>query len=64
MATTIKQTEAVPEAYPDVPDDSSTAAAALDADMMWQRIEAYIAHRWTERDVTWVVEGPGDWHPP
>ena len=42
----------------------STAAAALDADMIWQRIEAYIAHRWTERDVTWIVEGPGEWHPP
>lgn len=64
MAVTIKQAEAAPEAYPDAPDGLSTAAAALDADMIWQRIESYIAHRWTERDVVWTVEGPGDWQPP
>jgi hypothetical protein len=64
MAITIKQTEGVPESYPDAPDGLSTAAAALDADMLWQRIEAYIAHRWSARDVTWIVEGPGEWVPP
>ena len=64
MATTIKQTEALPTAYPDAPDTLSTAAAALDADMIWQRIESYIAYRWTARDVEWIVEGPCEWTPP
>jgi hypothetical protein len=64
MAVTIKQTEAAPEAWPDTPDNLSTAAAALDADFIWQRIEAYTASRYTARDVTWIVEGPGGWQPP
>jgi hypothetical protein len=63
-ATTIKQTESAPAAYPDAPSGLSTAAAALDADMLWQRIEAYTAWRWTSRAVVWTVEGCGDWHPP
>lgn len=63
-ATTIKQTEAVPSAYPAAPDGLSTAAAALDADMIWQRIESYVAHRWTSRAVVWTVEGCGEWQPP
>ena len=64
MAATIKQTEAAPAAYPDAPEGLSTAAAALDPDMIWQRIEAYTAWRWSERAVTWIVEGCGDWQPP
>lgn len=53
MATTIKQVEAIPESYP----DDGTAA-------IWQRLESYIAHRWTAREVVWTVEGPGEWAPP
>ncbi|RNC93927.1 MAG: hypothetical protein ED558_13850 [Oricola sp.] len=53
MATTIKQTEAIPASYPN----------GL-GDHVWQRIEAYVAHRWTEREVIWTVEGPGEWSPP
>ncbi|WP_417424102.1 hypothetical protein [Hoeflea sp.] len=64
MATTIKQSEAIPASYPDAPAGLSTAAAALDADMIWQRIESYVAHRWTERAVVWTVEGPNEWTPP
>ena len=64
MATTIKQTESAPASYPAAPSGLSTAAAALSAAMIWQRIESYIVWRWTARDVTWVVEGPGEWHPP
>lgn len=64
MATTIRQIEAAPSEYPDFTGTLSTAAAALSADMIWQRIESYIAWRWTARSVTWVVEGPGEWHPP
>jgi len=63
-AITIQQTEAAPNSYPDAPSGLSTAAQALDADMIWQRIEAYLTHRWTERSVTWIAEGPGEWVPP
>lgn len=61
MAATIKQTEAIPENYPtktvgEIYDDQSNAA--------WQRIESYIAHRWTPRAVTWIVEGAGEWEAP
>lgn len=64
MSLIIKQTEAVPSSYPDVPDGLSTEAAALDPKMIWQRIEAHTAFRCTERAVTWIVEGCGDWCPP
>lgn len=64
MADTIHQEEAFPESYPDAPESLSTAAAAMDLDLIWQRLEGYIAHRWTERAVTWIVEGRGQWKPP
>ncbi|MGB3390775.1 MAG: hypothetical protein WBA88_22660 [Pseudaminobacter sp.] len=64
MATTIKQIEGIPEAYPDAPSGLSTAAAALDADAIWQRIEVYIAHRFTSRSIEWIVVECGDWQPP
>lgn len=64
MAQTIRQTEGAPEAYPAAPDGLSAAAAALEADFIWQRIEAYTAWRWSERAVEWIVEGPGQWEPP
>ncbi|WP_054301957.1 hypothetical protein [Gemmobacter sp. LW-1] len=64
MAVTIKQAEAIPATYPDSPEGLSADAAALDAAMIWQRIEAWIAHRWTARAVVWTVEGPGEWVPP
>lgn len=59
----LKRQEAIPASYPAAPAGLSTAAAALDADMIWQRIESYIAHRWTERQVIWTVEGPGEFVP-
>ncbi|MEM9341417.1 MAG: hypothetical protein AAGA87_00060 [Pseudomonadota bacterium] len=55
--------EDFPATYPDAPADLSTEAAALDPDALWRRIEAYIAHRWTERQVAWIVEGPGCFTP-
>ncbi|WP_370302486.1 hypothetical protein [Pseudooceanicola sp.] len=64
MATTIKQTESIPSSYPDVPEDLSSDAAALDSDAIWQRIESYVAHRWSSRGVIWIAEGPGEWVPP
>lgn len=66
MATTLKQQESAPDAYPDIgsPSPLSSAAAALDPEIIWRRIESYIAHRWNEREVIWTVEGPGEWVPP
>ncbi|WP_417809974.1 hypothetical protein [Thioclava sp.] len=51
--------EAEPAAYPAPPDDLSTAAAALDPALVWQRIEAFIRYRWAERQVVWLVNGSG-----
>lgn len=56
MTTLIKQTEAIPTSYP-------TLSPAV-SDVVWQRIESYIAFRYSSRAVTWIVEGPGEWHPP
>ena len=64
MAITIKQVEGVPASYPSAPAGLSTAAAALSNAMIWQRIESYIAWRWTSRTIQWVVEGPGEWVAP
>jgi hypothetical protein len=63
MATLIKQIEAIPTAYPAV-GGLSAAAMALDRAMIWQRIESYVAHRYAERTVVWIVEGPGEFVPP
>lgn len=59
----LRRAEAIPAAYPAVPTGVSTAAAALDPDMIWARIEAYVAYRWTARQVIWTVQGPGEWTP-
>lgn len=64
VATTIKQTEGDPASYPTTPSGLSTAAAALDPIMIWQRIEAYIAWRFTSRPIEWVVEGCSEWRAP
>jgi hypothetical protein len=64
MATTIRQKEALPAAYPDIPDNLSAAAAALDPAFIWQRIEDYTAYRWSERAVEFIAEGPGHWEAP
>ena len=63
MATLIQQVESLPAAYPTAPVGLSSAVAAL-VKVSWQRIEPYIAWRFTPRAVTWTVEGPGEWHPP
>lgn len=62
----IKQFEDVPAAYPDVPDDLTDAAGELVPAIVWQRIEAYTAHRFTPREVVWtLIADAGDqFHPP
>jgi hypothetical protein len=59
---TLKQTEGVPATYPSWTDTSPTLANP--DPKIWQRIESYIAWRWTARSIIWVVEGPGEWAPP
>ncbi|MCA1777734.1 MAG: hypothetical protein LC676_19640, partial [Loktanella sp.] len=62
----IRQFEAVPVSYPAVPSGLSTAAAALDPAVIWARIEAYTAHRFTEREVVWtlIADGGDQFHAP
>lgn len=64
MAVTLTEAEAIPAGYPAAPAGLSTAAAALDADAIWQRLEAYCRVRWTTREVVWTVEGDGYWDAP
>lgn len=54
----IQETEVVPT-YPEKPGGLSADADALDSDALWARIEAYTSWRFTVREVTWIVEGPG-----
>lgn len=62
MAETLKQYEAVPT-FPATPSGLTSAAAAINASVIWSRIEAYVSTRWTSRAVIWTVEGPGEWVP-
>ncbi|HEY8067071.1 MAG TPA: hypothetical protein VIF40_20450 [Methylosinus sp.] len=64
MATTLKQTEAAPAAYPAAPGGLSDGALALDSATIWQRLEGYCGYRWSARTVIWTAEGPGAWFPP
>lgn len=64
MAATIKETEATPGAWPATPSGLSAKAAALEPAMIWGRLEAWTAWRWSSRAVVWIAEGPGEWVPP
>ena len=68
MAETIKQTEAIPASYPSVSPrwviEQAPEDEVPDDAQIWQRIESYIAYRWTERQVIWIVQGCGEWVPP
>lgn len=63
MTELIEQIESPPAAYPPAPSGLSTAAAALDNAVLWQRIELWVAHRWTARTVVWIMKGPGHFEP-
>ncbi|MGB3456200.1 MAG: hypothetical protein WBA35_07555 [Litorimonas sp.] len=56
-----KEDEAIPASYP-----AATAPDGVDAAAVWQRIEAYTRTRYTDRAVTWTLEGDtgDDWNPP
>lgn len=59
MADTIRQTESPPDRNP-----IEVTGQGPSSRLIWERIDAYIAHRWTPRSVVWIVEGAGDWTPP
>jgi hypothetical protein len=64
MATVIQQTESAPAAYPDSPAGVPASLTTPQLKSLWQRIESYTAYRYASpRDVVWVVEGPGEFHP-
>ncbi|ROO25559.1 hypothetical protein SAOR_12050 [Salinisphaera orenii MK-B5] len=60
----LKQNEGQPEQYVTDADYAGDDGAPGTVAALWQRIEGYIAHRWHERPVTWVLCGSGDWTPP
>lgn len=60
MAYASKQIESEPASYP----TTSTYPGSELNDVAWQRVEPYIAWRFTPRDVQWIVEGPGEFVPP
>jgi len=65
MIDVLKQFEATPAAYPDAPETLTDEAAALDPAMIWARIEAYTAYRYSVREVVWTLNGNGSdqFHP-
>ncbi len=58
--TVLEQDEELPDSYP-VP---SWPIRPAIPDQVWQRIESYIALRFTERTVVWIVEGCGEFRAP
>lgn len=64
MTETVTQAEALPADWPDTPSGLSTEAAAIAPAVIWQRLESFIAWRFSERSVTWIVQGCGEWAPP
>ncbi|WP_292527819.1 hypothetical protein [Methylocystis sp.] len=64
MAVTLKEIEGTPMDWPEKPLHLSKAAKAIDRKFVWQRIEAYIAFRFSPRSIVWIAEGPGYWLPP
>ena len=59
MVDLLSENEGEPSNYPAPPMSMSQDALMLDKAALWSRIESWIAHRWGERSVVWIVEGPG-----
>jgi hypothetical protein len=64
MIELVKQSEAIPATYPAFSGRLSYEAELLGAGAVWARIESYIAHRFTPREVIWTLDGCGDWTVP
>ncbi|MFT3972009.1 MAG: hypothetical protein QM699_00585 [Amaricoccus sp.] len=64
--TTLRIIEDVAEAdWPAAPAGLSTAAMGIPSQVIWRRLESWIAWRWGQRPVTFIVEGGcGSWRPP
>lgn len=52
----VKVEEAAPETRPQL--------SLADAEVIWSRFEVWCSYRWGVRDVTWTVEGAGEFVPP
>ena len=59
----LREFEAIPEAYPTVTPSWTVEMVADDPNpneaQIWQRIESYVSHRWTPREVVWTLFGNG-----
>jgi hypothetical protein len=58
MVEVLREDEGAPASYPALP-----GTFTVDLATVWKRLEGWIAHRWNERTVEWVVAGPGTWKP-
>jgi len=75
MPSTLSIEEGEPTTWPQVDpsDDGPTIPATAEEDepefrkytrAAWQRVQGWIAYRWTVRACVFMVEGPGDWIAP
>lgn len=63
--TTLRIVEEAPEAWPAAPTGLSTAAVAIAPEVIWRRIESWIAWRWGPRACIFIAEGGcGPWKAP
>jgi hypothetical protein len=62
MVEVLSEVEAEPASRPNMTHALRSETEFL-APSIWERIEAWVTHRWGERTVTWIVEGPGTWEP-
>lgn len=63
-AATLIIGEGEPTAYPDRPTGLSSVAAEIAPAVIWGRLESWISTRWSERAVSFTVEGEGCWSSP
>lgn len=63
-ARTVEIVESLPADYPEIGSGSPPEFEASLVASVWQRIEGWIAWRFSERDVVFIVEGCGEWAPP
>lgn len=62
-ALIVGEEELPPGIWPDAPEGLSDAAALLDPELVWSRIEQFITRRWGLREVVWHAVGPGIFAP-